>query len=488
MERLVEIQYERSEELKPGTFRVRGDQFEVFPPYEDNAFRIEFFGEELDAIFEIDPLWGRVIAQRRWLTLYPRSYFVTPKERLLMALKSIEEELEQRLKELREQGKFLEAERLEKRTRYDLLLLAETGYCPGIENYSRHLSGRKPGEPPFTLMDYIPKDTLIIIDESHVTIPQLRAMYEGDRSRKLTLIEHGFRLPSALDNRPLKFEEFEERVGQVLYVSATPGEYEIEKSQGYVVEQIIRPTGLVDPEVEVRPTRGQIDDLIAQIRERIKMGDRVLVTTLTKRMAEELTEYLRSVGIKAEYLHSDIDTLERVKIIRGLRRGDFDVLVGINLLREGLDLPEVSLVAIFDADKEGFLRSTTSLIQTFGRAARNVRGKVVLYADTITESMRKAIEETERRRRIQMEYNRKMGIKPRTVVKEIPEEISANDYFSYDRIAEEPELYISSSERRKKIEELERKMREAAERMEFELAAKYRDQIKRLKQIEIIVE
>ncbi len=488
MERLVEIQYERSEELKPGTFRVRGDQFEIFPPYEDNAFRIEFFGEELDAIFEIDPLWGRVIAQRRWLTLYPRTYFVTPRERLMQAIKSIEEELEQRLKELREQGKFLEAERLEKRTRYDLLLLAETGYCPGIENYSRHLSGRKPGEPPFTLMDYIPEDTLIIIDESHVTIPQLRAMYEGDRSRKLTLIEHGFRLPSALDNRPLKFEEFEERVGQVLYVSATPGEYEIEKSGGVVIEQIIRPTGLLDPEVEVKPTKGQIDDLVAQIKERKKMGDRVLVTTLTKRMAEELTEYLRSVGIKAEYLHSDIDTLERVKIIRGLRRGDFDVLVGINLLREGLDLPEVSLVAIFDADKEGFLRSTTSLIQTFGRAARNVRGKVILYADTITESMRKAIEETERRRRIQMEYNRKMGIKPRTIVKEIPEEISANDYFSYDKIAEESELYISAEERRKKIKELEKKMKEAAERMEFELAARYRDQIKRLKQIEIIVE
>ncbi len=488
MERLVEIQYERSEELKPGTFRVRGDQFEIFPPYEDNAFRLEFFGEELDAIFEIDPLWGRVIAQRRWLTLYPRTYFVTPRERLMQAIKSIEEELEQRLKELREQGKFLEAERLEKRTRYDLLLLAETGYCPGIENYSRHLSGRKPGEPPFTLMDYIPEDTLIIIDESHVTIPQLRAMYEGDRSRKLTLIEHGFRLPSALDNRPLKFEEFEERVGQVLYVSATPGEYEIEKSGGVVIEQIIRPTGLLDPEVEVKPTKGQIDDLVAQIKERKKMGDRVLITTLTKRMAEELTEYLRSVGIKAEYLHSDIDTLERVKIIRGLRQGDFDVLVGINLLREGLDLPEVSLVVIFDADKEGFLRSTTSLIQTFGRAARNVRGKVIMYADTITESMKKAIEETERRRRIQMEYNRRMGIKPRTIVKEIPDEISASDYFSYDKIAEESELYISAEERRRKIKELEKKMKEAAERMEFELAARYRDQIKRLKQIEIIVE
>jgi len=484
---LVNIQYLRSEEPVPGRFRVRGDQIEIFPPYEDTGYRIELFGDEIDAIFEIEPLSGRVISQRRKVRIYPVSYFVTPQERLQRAIKSIEEELQKRIKELVSMGKVFEAERLERRTRYDLLLLRETGHCPGIENYSRHLSGRAPGEPPFTLMDYIPDDTLIIIDESHMTIPQLRAMYEGDRSRKLKLVEYGFRLPSALDNRPLKFEEWERRVGQVLYVSATPGPYELEKSRDAVVEQIIRPTGLVDPEVEVRPTKGQIEDFIAEVKKRIEIGDRVLVTTLTKRLAEELTSFLLSVGIKARYLHSDIDTLERVKIIKALRSGEIDVLVGINLLREGLDLPEVSLVVIFDADREGFLRSTTALIQTFGRAARNVRGKVIMYADRITSAMREAMEETSRRRKIQTEYNKKMGITPETVKKEVLYEMSSSDYFEIDKVAEGGEDYITAGDREKMIKELERKMKEAASRMDFELAARYRDKIKRLKQIEVIV-
>lgn len=487
LRKLVEIQYLRSEEPVPGRFRVRGDQIEVFPSYEDFGYRIELFGDEIDAIFEIDPLSGKIISQRRWIRVYPVSYFVTPKSRLQMAINSIERELKERVEELIAMGKIFEAERLERRTRYDLLLLRETGHCPGIENYSRHLSGRAPGEPPFTLMDYIPDDTLVIVDESHMTIPQLRAMYEGDRSRKLKLVEHGFRLPSALDNRPLKFEEWEERVGQVLFVSATPGPYELEKAGDAVVEQLIRPTGLLDPEVEIRPTRGQIEDFVEEVKKRVEIGDRVLVTTLTKRLAEELTSFLLSLGIKAKYLHSDIDTLDRMKIIRALRSGEIDVIVGINLLREGLDLPEVSLVVIFDADREGFLRSTTALIQTFGRAARNVRGKVIMYADRVTGAMKEAMNETNRRRRIQMEYNRRMGITPTTIKKDIAYEMSASDYLEVERVAEGGEDYITAEDRRKMIQELERKMKEAASRMDFELAARYRDKIKRLKQIEVIM-
>lgn len=487
LKKLVEIQYLRSEEPVPGRFRVRGDQIEVFPSYEDSGYRIELFGDEIDAIFEIDPLSGKIISQRRWIRIYPVSYFVTPKSRLQMAIDSIEKELKERVEELIAMGKTFEAERLERRTRYDLLLLRETGHCPGIENYSRHLSGRAPGEPPFTLMDYIPDDTLIIADESHMTIPQLRAMYEGDRSRKLKLVEHGFRLPSALDNRPLKFEEWEERVGQVLFVSATPGHYELEKAGDAVVEQLIRPTGLLDPEVEIRPTRGQIEDFIEEVKKRVEIGDRVLVTTLTKRLAEELTSFLLSLGIKAKYLHSDIDTLDRMTIIKALRSGEIDVVVGINLLREGLDLPEVSLVVIFDADREGFLRSTTALIQTFGRAARNVRGKVIMYADRVTGAMKEAMDETKRRRRIQMEYNRKKGITPTTIKKDIAYEMSASDYLEVERVADGGEEYITAEDRRRMIQELERKMREAASRMDFELAARYRDKIKRLKQIEVIM-
>ncbi len=486
-EKLVEIQYSRSELPEPGKFRLRGDQLEIFPPYEETGYRIEFFGREVDAIFEIDPLSGRVLSQRKYATVYPPTYFVTPRDRLEKAIKSIEKELEERLKELVSRGKLLEAERLERRTRYDLLLLRETGHCPGIENYSRHLSGRLPGQPPFTLMDYIPDDTLIIVDESHMTIPQLRAMYEGDRSRKLKLVEHGFRLPSALDNRPLKFEEWEARVGQVLYVSATPGPYELQKAGDAVVEQLVRPTGLLDPQVEIRPTRGQIEDFIGEVKKRVEMGDRILVTTLTKRLAEELTSFLLSVGIKAKYLHSDIDTLERIKIIKALRQGEFDVLVGINLLREGLDLPEVSLVVIFDADREGFLRSTTALIQTFGRAARNARGRVIMYADRMTSAMKEAVEETSRRRKVQEEYNRIHGITPRTVKKDIAYQMSASDYFEAERVAENAEEYITSEERKRMMEELEKKMLEAAQRMDFELAAHYRDKLKRLKEIEVLM-
>ena len=487
LKKLVEIQYLRSEEPVPGRFRVRGDQIEIFPSYEESGYRIELFGDEIDAIFEIDPLSGKIISQRKWIRIYPVSYFVTPKSRLERAIEGIERELKERVEELISMGKIFEAERLERRTRYDILLLRETGHCPGIENYSRHLSGRLPGQPPFTLMDYIPDDTLIIIDESHMTIPQLKAMYEGDRSRKLKLVEHGFRLPSALDNRPLKFEEWEERVGQVLFVSATPGPYELQKAGDAVVEQLIRPTGLIDPEVEIRPTRGQIEDFVEEVKKRVEMGDRVLVTTLTKRLAEELTSFLLSLGIKAKYLHSDIDTLDRMKIIKALRSGEIDVIVGINLLREGLDLPEVSLVVIFDADREGFLRSTTALIQTFGRAARNVRGKVIMYADRVTAAMKEAMDETNRRRRIQMEYNRKMGITPTTIKKDIAYEMSASDYLEVERVAEGGEDYITAEDRRRMIQELEQKMKEAASRMDFELAARYRDKIKRLKQIEVIM-
>ncbi len=483
IQRLVESQYERTEaELKRGTFRVRGDMIEIFPTYEDCAYRIELFGDEIDGLYMIDNLTGKILMKMERLAIYPKSYFVTPKPMLEKALEEIEKELEERLEYFRSQGKLLEAQRLEERTRFDIEMIREFGYCHGIENYSRHLSGRREGEPPFTIIDYFPRDSLFIIDESHQTIPQLRGMYEGDRSRKITLVEHGFRLPSALDNRPLKFEEFEERIPQVIFVSATPGPYELNKVEGEVVEQIIRPTGLIDPKVEVRKTQGQMEDLIGELKRVSARRERALVTTLTKRMAERLTEFLADRGVKVRYLHSDIDTLERVKILKDLRKGVFDVLVGINLLREGLDLPEVSLVAILDADKEGFLRSTTSLIQTFGRAARNVNGRVILYADNITESMKSAIEETERRRRIQKEWNRIQGIVPRTIEKEIDEFfVYERDYVDLTRISEDKEKYLSEKERKELIERLEREMKEAVEKLEFERAALIRDELKKIK-------
>ncbi|RLE05268.1 MAG: excinuclease ABC subunit B, partial [Candidatus Aminicenantes bacterium] len=422
LNKLVELQYERKDdEFSRGTFRVRGDVIDVFPSYEEIAYRFELDGHQLLGIYLLDPLLGQVLDEVDQCLVYPRTFFSTPRNILERAIQQIEEELNERLKFFRQQGKIIEANRLEERTRFDLEMLREFGWCPGIENYSLYLSQRQPGQPPYTLLDYFPSDFLTIIDESHVTIPQIAGMYQGDRSRKLTLVEHGFRLPSALDNRPLNFREFEERVNQVIYVSATPGPYELKKAKGRVVEQIIRPTGLIDPEVEVRPIKGQVDDLRKEIQARAAKNERTLVTTLTKKMAEDLTRYYHELGLRVRYLHSEIDTLDRVKILRDLRRGVFDALIGVNLLREGLDLPEVSLVAILDADKEGFLRSSRSLIQTFGRAARNIKGKVILYADTLTESMKKAINETKRRRRIQMEYNRRHGITPRSIIKKIDE-------------------------------------------------------------------
>ncbi len=491
LKRLVEMQYQRVEaDFWRGTFRVRGDTVEVFPSHEgDTAIRIEFFGDTIEELSEIDPLRGRVRRRLTKALIHPATHFVTTRDNLKRAIESIREELRERLRELREEGKELEAKRLEERTLYDLELLEEMGYCPGIENYSRHLSGRLQGEPPYTLLDYFPEDYLLFVDESHITIPQLGGMYEGDRSRKQTLVDYGFRLPSALDNRPLKFEEFEQRVNQAIYVSATPGEYELRKARGRVVEQIIRPTGLVDPEVEVRPAATQVDDLLGEIKKRVKRGERVLVTTLTKRMAEDLTQYYQDMGIRVRYLHSDIDTLERVEILRDLRLGKFDVLVGINLLREGLDLPEVSLVAILDADKEGFLRSERSLIQTFGRAARNVNGKVILYADTITGSMKRAIEETERRRKLQMEYNRKHGITPTTIkskIKDIMESIYEADYYTVEVAREEPAEYVAPQDIPAKIKELRQKMHEAARRLEFERAAELRDRIRELEKIQVL--
>ncbi len=482
--RLVDMLYERSErEFKRGNIRVRGDVVEVYPSFSlDKGIRIEFFGDEVDCIVEFDPLTGERLRRLEKIAIYPNSHWITPRDRLEEALKSIEKELEERIEYFLRQGRTVEAQRIEQRTRFDMEMLREFGYCHGIENYSRHLSGRAPGEPPYTLIDYFPDDYLLIIDESHVTVPQIGGMYEGDRSRKLTLVEYGFRLPSALDNRPLTFKEFEHRVNQAIYVSATPGPYELKKSGGRVVEQIIRPTGLVDPEIEVRPVSGQVDDLLKEIQERVSRGERVLVTTLTKKMAEDLTDYYTELGIRARYLHSDIDTLERVEIIRDLRLGRFDVLIGVNLLREGLDIPEVSLVAVFDADKEGFLRSERSLIQTAGRAARNVNGKVIVYADRITGSMKRAIEETERRRRIQMEYNRKMGITPETVksnIKDILSSIYEADYWTVPAVEEPEETYRADE---KEIERLEREMKEAAKELDFERAALLRDRIKRLKE------
>jgi excinuclease ABC subunit B len=483
--KLVNLGYERSDyEIKPGIFKVRGDTIEIYPAdMEDYFIRIELFGNEIDSIEQVDYFNRRTVRQYTSYTVYPASHYVTPQEKLMMAIKSIETELEERIKFFKDNGKELEARRIEQRTRYDLELLMEIGHCKGIENYSRHLDGREPGEPPFTLLDYFPKDYLVIIDESHVTIPQIKAMWKGDYSRKFNLIEHGFRLPSAFDNRPLKFEEFLERLNQVIFVSATPGPFEMEVSE-QVVEQIVRPTGLLDPEIEVRPTEGQMSDLLMEIKKRISKKERTLVTTLTKRTAEELSEYLIEKGIKTKYLHSEIDSVERVEIIRALRLGEFDVLVGVNLLREGLDIPEVSLVAILDADKEGFLRSATSLIQTIGRAARNVEGKVILYADRITKSMKIAIEETNRRRKIQEEYNREHGITPRTVKRKVDlsimEDAGLQPFYT---IKVNEEIPSSEEELFARISELEKEMREAAKRWEFEKAAQIRDKIKKLRSI-----
>ena len=490
LSKLVEIQYERNDiDFHRGTFRVRGDVIEVFPAHEGNrAIRIELFGDEVDAISEIDPLRGRIIEPLEKVPIYPGSHYVTPPDRLQKAIQSIREELKERVGWSRSQNKLLEAQRLEQRTKFDLEMLQELGYCQGIENYSRHLTGRKPGEPPPTLLDYYPEDYLLFIDESHVTIPQLIGMYRGDRSRKETLVEYGFRLPSALDNRPLMFEEFEKRVRQVIYVSATPSEYEMKKSRERIVEQIIRPTGLSDPLLEVKPAKNQVDDLLGEIQKRVKKKERVLVTTLTKRMAEDLTEYYADLGIRVKYLHSDIDTLDRVEIIRDLRLGKFDVLIGINLLREGLDIPEVSLVAILDADKEGFLRSEKSLIQTFGRAARNVNGQVILYADKMTGSMDQAILETNRRRKIQEEFNRVHQITPQTVkkaVRNILASIYESDYFTIPALSDVREEYVPIKEIPVMIQKLKKEMKEAANHLEFERAAEIRDKIQGLEELEL---
>jgi excinuclease ABC subunit B len=490
LSKLVEIQYERNDiDFHRGTFRVRGDVIEVFPAHEENrAIRIELFGEEVENISEIDPLRGKVIESLDKVPVYPGSHYVTFPDRLQKAIQNIREELRERLEWFKSQNRLLEGQRLEQRTNFDLEMLQELGYCQGIENYSRHLTGRRPGEPPPTLLDYYPKDCLLFIDESHVTIPQLIGMYRGDRSRKETLVEHGFRLPSALDNRPLMFEEFEKRVQQVIYVSATPSEYEMKKSRGKIVEQIIRPTGLSDPIVEVKPAKNQVDDLLEEIRKRVKKKGRVLVTTLTKRMAEDLAEYYADLGIRVKYLHSDIDTLDRVEIIRDLRLGKFDVLIGINLLREGLDIPEVSLVAILDADKEGFLRSEKSLIQTFGRAARNVNGRVILYADKMTGSMDQAILETNRRRKIQEAYNQAHQITPQTVkksVRNILASIYEADYFTIPDVADMKEEYVSIKDIPMMIQQLKKEMKEAASRLEFERAAEIRDKIHRLEEMEL---
>jgi len=487
--RLVELQYERKDsEFSRGTFRVRGDIIDVFPSYEELAYRLELDGSTLSGLYLLDPLLGRVVEEINQCLIYPRTFFSTPRDILMAAIENIEKELQARVKFLQDQGKLLEANRLQERTRFDLEMLREFGWCPGIENYSLYLSQRKPGQPPYTLLDYFPPDFLTIIDESHVTIPQIAGMYHGDRSRKLTLVEHGFRLPSALDNRPLNFSEFEERVNQVIYVSATPGPYELKKSQGRVVEQIIRPTGLTDPQVEIRPIKGQVENLRQEILVRAQRHERTLVTTLTKKMAEDLTRYYHELGLRVRYLHSEIDTLDRVKILYDLRRGKFDALIGVNLLREGLDLPEVSLVAILDADKEGFLRSTRSLIQTFGRAARNINGQVILYADTITQSMKKAIEETNRRRQLQLEYNRRHQITPRSIIKRIDEVLASlpeRDYLDYTRIEEEQLIYMSKEERQQRIEFLEKEMKKAAQNLEFERAAALRDELKKIRKMEI---
>jgi excinuclease ABC subunit B len=492
LRQLVESQYQRNDvDLRPGTFRVRGDTLEVFPAYEDRKVaRISFFGDEVERIMEINPVTGEIYGEPGRVDIFPAKHYITEEQRLKKAIDDIEIELEQRLKYFKENDKLLEAQRLEQRTRYDLEMLREVGYCSGIENYSRHLDQRAPGTPPWTLMDYLPSDYLLVIDESHMTVPQIRGMYHGDRSRKTVLAEYGFRLPSALDNRPLTFAEFEQHKGFTLYTSATPGPYEMQLT-GQVVEQIIRPTGLVDPQVEVRPTRGQVDDLLKEIRQRVEEGERVLVTTLTKRMAEDLAEYLLELGIKVHYLHSEVETLERVGILRDLRLGVFDVIVGINLLREGLDLPEVSLVAILDADKQGFLRSATALIQTIGRAARNVNGEVIMYADEMTEAMQTAIDETNRRRKKQQDYNDANGIVPVSIVKTV-RDITERLRASAHAVAESSGTYTADrkasggmpkTELQRLIAEMEKQMKQAAKDLEFEKAAALRDQIFELKAI-----
>jgi excinuclease ABC subunit B len=491
LRKLVEIQYERTPfDIERGKFRVRGDTIEVFPSYEEFAVRVEMFGDDIESVSAIDPVRGAVIRKLDRIPIYPNSHYVTPRDRLLKAIDAIRAELKERLAVLEAEKKLLEAQRLHQRTMFDLEMIKEIGYCQGIENYSRHLTGRQPGEAPPTLMDYLPKDHLIIVDESHVSIPQVRGMYFGDRARKLNLVEYGFRLPSAVDNRPLQFEEFEERAGQRLYVSATPGPYELNRTGGEFVEQVIRPTGLIDPEIEVRPVRHQVDDLLAEVRQRIERGHRVLITTLTKRMAEELSRYYMDLGLKVQYLHSDIETLQRVHILRGLRRGDYDVLVGVNLLREGLDLPEVSLVGILDADKEGYLRSTGSLIQTVGRAARNVHGKVLMYADVMTASMKACIDETNRRRVRQQQYNEDNGITPESIVKAIDEVLGSvyeADYLKVPIEAQEgAEKGKSPAEIESEVAALTKQMHDAAAALKFEEAAAVRDRIRYLQKVLVL--
>jgi excinuclease ABC subunit B len=486
LRKLVEIQYERNDvEFGRGTFRVRGDIVEVYPSYEEVALRIGLFGDEVDELVSFDPLTGKSFRRHDRVAVYPKSHFVTSRDRLKEAVESIKAELVERRGDLESQGKLLEAQRLHQRTMFDLEMMKEIGYCHGIENYSRHLTGRRAGEPPPTLLDYLPSDALVVVDESHQTVPQIRGMYHGDRSRKEVLVEYGFRLPSALDNRPLNFEEWETRVSQLIYVSATPGPYELQKAGGVVVEQVIRPTGLMDPPIDVRPVKGQVDDLLAEIRARAERGERVLVTTLTKRMAEDLTQYYQELGVKVRYLHSDIDTLERVEILRDLRRGVFDVLVGINLLREGLDLPEVSLVAILDADKEGFLRSSGALIQTSGRAARHVGGQVIMYAETMTDSMKAAIGETSRRRALQAAYNAEHGITPTSVIKSIDDVLTSiyeRDYMGVPEKAEKGRpVFRTQAELDAHIAGLEKEMKAAAANLDFEKAAALRDQIRALR-------
>jgi excinuclease ABC subunit B len=490
LSKLVEARYERNETvLERGTFRIRGDVAEIVPAYEETGIRIELYGDEVEAISSFDPLTGRTLERLAQVAIYPSSHYVTPRTRLEDAIKTIEEELLVEKGRLEQAGKLLEAQRLHQRTMFDLEMLREVGHCHGIENYSRHLSGRAPGEPPPTLLDYLAKDAIMVVDESHQSIPQVRGMFHGDQQRKKTLVEYGFRLPSALDNRPLNFEEFEARLGQVVYVSATPGPYELKRAGGVVAEQVIRPTGLTDPTLHVRPVQGQVDDLLGEIRTRVARRERVLVTTLTKRMAEDLTEYYHELGVRVRYLHSEIDTLERVRILRDLRKGEFDVLIGINLLREGLDLPEVSLVGILDADKEGFLRSAGSLIQTMGRAARHVEGTAILYADKVTDSMKTAIGETERRRKLQEAYNAEHGITPETVLKNIGDLLSSVPEADYAGVPDlEPagpeEGFRSIDELEKEIGKLEKRMRQAAKGLEFEQAAALRDRIKALRSVE----
>jgi len=488
--RLVEILYERNDvDFRRGTFRVRGDVIEVYPTYDENAFRIELFGDEIDSLMQIDPLFGTVKQKYSRLPIYPKSHYVVLPERKNAAVNNILAELTDWETQLEKEGRLVESQRIHQRTRFDLEMIKSVGFCHGIENYSRHFSGRLPGEPPPTLLDYFPRDFLVFIDESHVTVPQLHGMWHGDRSRKQNLVDYGFRLPSAMDNRPLRFEEFETRVGQTIYVSATPGPFELTKSAGVVVEQIIRPTGLVDPQVEIRPVKGQIDDLLAEIRDRAAKNQRVLVTTLTKRMAEDLANYYTEVGVRCRYMHSEIETLDRVRLLRDLRKGEYDVLIGINLLREGLDLPEVSLVAILDADKEGFLRSQGSLIQTIGRAARHLEGRAILYADKMTDSMRRAIDETDRRREKQVAYNEEHGITPRTVIRGIDDSLATVLKADYADLTEEDAMmpeFDTQADLDKHIANLESDMREAAKKFEFEKAAKLRDIVKDLRTKEFL--